>query len=213
MAGDSGRQASTGTWRGLAAVAVGLAVVAALVMLTAETSRDAGADALAAEAALGPAGLARALGGSPDDFRRSISPVDLDTAEQAARVATAGQMPMPDGRHLATYLDRSTNAQVTEAVLVYGDPSGAAALDRVASPLLGSTFGLMSEPIDLPGAVDARLWRRSDYRAVTFRVGGLVGLVGTTRSSDDSAVLELANALRDSLAAAPTPTPVWTAAP
>jgi hypothetical protein len=211
--GDGGPRASRGSWRWLATIAFGLLVVALLAMLVADTGHDTASDALAGRLALGQTGLAHALGGAPDDYLRSSPPVDLETIEHAAAAASAGRIPMPTGRHMATYRDRATDATVTEAVLVYKDPAAAAGLDAVAAPLLGSTFGLMSEPIDLPGAADARLWRRSDYLAVTFRVGGLVGLVGTTAAGDDRAVLALAGALRDTLGAAPTPTAAETAMP
>jgi hypothetical protein len=205
------RDSHLGRW--LMFVAAGLVVLVVLSLVMSGGDGPSSSDTRAAGLALSPADLAGVVGGSAGDFLQTAPPVDVNTLERAARTATLGKIPFPDSRHLASYRRTTTRTDVTEAVLVYDDPANAAALDAAAAPLLGSTFGLMSEPITLDGAEDARRWSSSAYQAVTFRVDGSIGFVGTTDTSDPDQVIRLAERLRDKLLTAPTASAASTTAP
>jgi hypothetical protein len=124
-------------------------------------------------------------------YVRANPPVDLADAERVAR-ASFGQIPLPAGRAIATWQHPETGRQVTQVVLQYDDPAQTARLDGVAMTMLPGTFGLQPEPIDLPGAQDARLWRSANYQALTFRHAGFAVFVGTTDTADPDVLARLA---------------------
>lgn len=124
---------------------------------------------------------------------RSSPPVDLDAAERLAR-ASFGQIPVPAAREMITWRRASSGHEITQVVLLYEDPSQAARLDELAVAMLPGTLGLQPQPLDLPGAQDARLWRAENYQAATFRLGGVAVLVGTTDLGDPAGARRLAAA-------------------
>jgi len=137
-------------------------------------------DGRAAALALTVDELATAAGATSADYRRTSPPVDMGTAERAARTATLGKVPPPQSRFLAAYRHVRSGTEVTQAVIVYDQEAMAAELARAAAPLLGGTFGLMSQPVALDGADEALTWSSSRYAAITFRKGGVIALLGTT---------------------------------
>lgn len=145
---------------------------------------------------------------APDDpaaIRPANPPVDVAALERGLNAATLGRAPLPESRQVRTYVRSDTGEEVTQAVLLYDDPSRAASLDRLAAPLLGSAFGLESTPLDLPGTEDARRWTGQGYQVATFRLGGAVMVVATT-AAEPGRLEELAGRARDKALSAPTAT-------
>lgn len=164
------------------------------------------ADPRAAALLLSEAELGAVLGGGSEGFMRTSPPVDLDAAERLARTASLGRLPLPQSRAVTSHRSRDGhNEEVTQVVLVYDDPAQAEALVASAAPLLESTLGLAASPLALEGASDARAWSAPGYRAASFRQGGLVVLVGSTRADAPSRALRWAEAIRDRAASLPGP--------
>lgn len=164
------------------------------------------ADPRAAALLLSEAELDAVLGGGSEGFMRTSPPVDLDAAERLARTASLGRLPLPQSRAVTSHRSRDGhNEEVTQVVLVYDDPAQAEALVTSAAPLLESTLGLEPSPLALEGASDARAWSAPGYRAASFRQGGLVVLVGSTRADAPSRALRWAEAIRDRAASLPGP--------
>jgi hypothetical protein len=188
-------------------VAVGAGVY---VALTSGADRTGTGPNPAAGVALGPVEMAGATGGGAADFQRTNPPVDIGLVERAARGATLGRVPMPDSREVVTYHDRATGADVTQAVILYDDTAKAADLVALAAPLLSSSFGLQSTDVTIEGATDAQRWTAESYQAVTFRVDGVIVLVGSNDAGDEEVVMRMAEALvgraRDAAATAAAPT-------
>lgn len=165
-------------------------------------------DPRAAALLLSEAELDAVLGSFSDDagFLRTSPPVDLDAAERLARTASLGRLPLPQSRAVTSHRSRDGhNEEVTQVVLVYDDPAQAEALVTSAAPLLESTLGLEPSPLALEGASDAWAWSAPGYRAASFRQGGLVVLVGSTRADAPSRALRWAEAIRDRAASLPGP--------
>jgi hypothetical protein len=137
-----------------------------------------------------------AMGGPASNVRSTYPPVDVDAVERGAKAASLGAIPLPASQQVESFVVADPREQVTQAVLVYDDLNAAASLDRLAAPLLGSAFGLMSERFDLQGASDARLWTGQGYQVATFRLQGVIMLVATT-SADPARIRLLAEVARD----------------
>ena len=133
---------------------------------------------------------------------RTNPPVDLANVERLAR-ASLGQIPVPADRDIATWQRSDTGEQVTQVVLLFDDPSAAARLDALAVRMLPGAFGLQPQPVDLPGASDARAWAAPGYHALSFRRDGAAVFVGSS-SDDPVAARRLAAAVLRRL---PTTTP------
>ncbi len=146
--------------------------------------------------------LATAAGSAPDAFGRTNPPVDVGLAERAAQGASLGRFSLPDARQVATYRRHQTGEEVTSVALLYDDPEQATGLGAAIAPLLSSTFQLDSAEIAIDGVDDARSWTSSRYHAISFRQGGVVSFVGTTRTDDPEGLLRLAETARDRVAAA-----------
>jgi len=134
-------------------------------------------------------------------FRHTNPPIDMRLAERTAQGALLGRVGLPDARDLSSFHRADTGETITHAVLIYEDPAQAAALVAGAGPLLESTFRFASQAIALDGTEDARLWTADHYRAISFRQGGVVTLVGTNRADAADDVQRLAEAARDRAAA------------
>jgi len=197
------RRGGTGRWL---VIFVLLVAIAAAVASIGQGERE--DDPELAALLLTPADLA-GLGDAPAKaFRRTSPPVDVDQVERAVRVASLGQAVMPRGRAVATYRRTDTGHETTNAVLVYDRPEDAVALAELADRLLPGGLGLTPQPLALDGVEDARLWTADGYRAVTFRDGDVLVLVGSTDTADPKLVLRLAEAARARVrgsAGAPTP--------
>lgn|GEM_PF-3121558 len=187
-------------WLLLAGVLV-LALIAASVVL----SRGGGTrqtDRRAATVALPPAEIAQAVGGDPDRLVRVNPPIDIDAIESAARNMPFLDVPMPDSRYIESFRRTDTGQEITQAFLLYDNEEDAARVDALANQYLASALGLSTEPIDLPGTEEARVWRGKGYEAVSFRLDGVFALVATTETGDPDSVMRLAERARQQAAEA-----------
>jgi hypothetical protein len=181
-------------WLLITALAAG-ALVAAAVLGGGSGSSD---DRPALAGLVSAAEVADAGGAA---YVRANPPVDLASAERVAR-ASFGQIPLPDGRAIASWQRPGAGPQITQVVLHYADPAQVAQLDGVAMTMLPATFGLRPEALDLPDAQDARLWRAPNYQALTFRHAGFAVLLGTTDTADPDILPRLARQTLGHLTAA-----------
>lgn len=188
-AGPSRRRRSR---RWVAVLAIAIIGLLVLDRLWDSQPFSAGQDERAEAVALRAEDIAAAVGGAPEDVVRTSPPVDVALAERTVRGLTAGRAPLPDARSVSTYRERGAGREITSVVLVYDDPARVQGLDRLAIPLLKSTFGLEPAAVDVAGAEDARLWTSPAYQAISFRHGGVVVFVGATGAEDAQLVRRLA---------------------
>lgn len=187
--------------RWLALAVIVMAGLLALDWILGGESPSRGVDERAAPYVLQREDLAAAVGGAPDAFVQTSPPIDVAQAERAVRGISAGHIPLPDARSVISYRQRDSGSETTSVVLIYDDPTKAQSVDRLAIPLLRNAFDLQPSPLTMEGVEDARLWTAPNYRAVSFRRGGVVAFVGTTATADPRLVERLAELARDRIRA------------
>ncbi len=193
-----------GRWLVLAAVLVVTFVAASWIMSGSDEGSSSGERAERYLAR--PEELASVLSVPDAVLGMTNPPVDVDQLERSARSLTLNRVPLPDEHAVSTYRRADTDAEITQAVLVYEDREAAGSLDRLASSLLAGAFHLQTKPIAIEGAADARLWWSEEYLAISFRRDGVVVFIGDTDAGAEEDVRALAELALREIAASPPDT-------
>ncbi len=151
--------------------------------------------------------VATVSGAPPDRLRAVAPPINPEYAETAARALSRNRLPLPDDRAVMTFRREDREGETTVALLLYDRPADADVVEQTAGSLLEQALGLEAVP-ESPSAarVGAQHWRGPGYRALTFRVGNVIGLAGSTDPQAEEWLDELSALITRKLLAQPPPT-------
>ncbi len=200
--------ANRAKWLGLAALLLGGALLGAV--LSGGRGRRVTGERLAGYLP-GAVELASLTGAPVERVRIVAPPINPEYAETAARALSKGRLPLPDDRAVVTYRRTDRESETTVALLLYDRSADADLVAQLAGPLIQQALGLEPgeqywSPAPHGNAEDRFLsqhWRGPGYRALTFRVGDVIGLVGTTDPQSDPWLDELGGLIAAKLLARP----------